>query len=225
MPVIRPVRKARGSEVPEFGAVLSGGKDLHFIRDTPSAQACPGPSSALAGRVSPHNLGPTVFRPIAHGHESGNGQNDSTFLPAAPVVGTTGSSLAIPAAWLPRGTVPPPVQEAPLGAHIGVLGKKWTLLILRDVASQQSPSFSQILKAHSRMSRRILSMRLRELQREGYLLRFTSETNPRRTAYVLSEKGRDTIPVLNAVCDLVQRHGMVGPIPRSGPGTTTLALG
>lgn len=131
----------------------------------------------------------------------------------AGVVGTAYPSPVISGNELFGGTLGRSVKDAPLGAQMGVLGKKWTLLILRDVAFQPRLSFSQILNAHSRISRRVLSMRLRELQHEGYLLRYTSEANPRRTSYVLSDKGQDAVPILSAVCELVQRHGRIDSIP------------
>src|SRR5579863_1199614 len=100
-----------------------------------------------------------------------------------------------------------PDSDTPLGTRIGVLGKKWTLLIIRQVAAEERPSFSQLLRAHHRLSRRILSMRLKELQREGYLEKLVSDANPRRTAYLLTDKGRDALPLLYAFSDLVRVYG------------------
>jgi DNA-binding HxlR family transcriptional regulator len=98
-------------------------------------------------------------------------------------------------------------RDTPLGLHVGVLGKKWTLLILRSVAVENRASFSRLLRAHYRLSRRILSIRLKELQQEGYLYKIISNASPRRTAYALTDKGRDAIPLLRAFSDLVKRYG------------------
>jgi uncharacterized protein len=98
-------------------------------------------------------------------------------------------------------------SDIPLGLRMGVLGKKWTLLILRHVATEGRPSFSGILHAMPRLSRRILSIRLKELQRERYVEKIISEGNPRRTCYSLTPKGRDAIPVLHAFSELVRRYG------------------
>jgi len=98
-------------------------------------------------------------------------------------------------------------SDTPLGLRVGVLGKKWTLLILRHVATEHRPSFSAMLRAHPLLSRRVLSIRLKELQREGYLEKIVSNGNPHRPTYVLSDKGRDALPLLHAFSDLVKRYG------------------
>jgi DNA-binding HxlR family transcriptional regulator len=109
--------------------------------------------------------------------------------------------------WVARSPTKRTGQDTPLGLRIGVLGKKWTLLILRHVAAEGRPSFSHLLRSHPQLSRRILSMRLKELQREGYLEKIITHGNPRRTAYVLTDKGRDALPILYAFSELVRRYG------------------
>jgi DNA-binding HxlR family transcriptional regulator len=123
---------------------------------------------------------------------------------------TRGASAAAPGSDHTHPWMPTIDEDSPLASHVGALGRKWSLLILRDVASGQRTSFGRMLRAHPHLSRRMLSLRLRDLQREGYLQRITFDNGSRRTAYVLSAKGRDTIPVLNAISDLVRRHGTLG---------------
>jgi len=98
-------------------------------------------------------------------------------------------------------------SDNPLGLRIGVLGKKWTLLILRHVATEPRSSFSAILRAHHLLSRRVLSVRLEELQREGYLEKILSNGDPHRPTYDLTDKGRDALPLLRTFSDLVKRYG------------------
>jgi len=100
----------------------------------------------------------------------------------------------------------------PLSIRIGVLGKKWSLLILRQVANDERASFSVLLQSHHRLSRRILSLRLKELQVEGYLEKIISHANSRRTSYILTEKGRDALPLLQAFSSLVKRYGEGVPV-------------
>lgn len=99
------------------------------------------------------------------------------------------------------------IQSLPLGLRTGVLGKKWTFLILREVAHRAEPSFGQLLRIHPQLGRRVLSRRLEELRREGYLVRCVLRDTPRRTTYRLTEKGADAIPVLYAFAHLVRRYG------------------
>jgi len=109
----------------------------------------------------------------------------------------------------------------PLPENLGVLARKWTMAILRDIVSVPLPSFSQILRANPQLSHRILSLRLRQLQREGYLRRLVLEGRPRRIAYSLTAKGRETVPIVNAVTELVRRYGGGGGT-EPGPGGPVL---
>jgi DNA-binding HxlR family transcriptional regulator len=90
---------------------------------------------------------------------------------------------------------------------IGVLGKRWTLLILRHVAAEGRTSFSELLQAYPRLSRRILSLRLDELRRAGFIEKIDRDPPTRRLAYALSTKGRDAIPLLHTISDFVRRYG------------------
>ena|SRR5579863_4480740 len=102
----------------------------------------------------------------------------------------------------------PAASDTPLGLRFGVLGKKWTLLILREVDARGGATFSQVLRAHHQLSRRILSMRLNELRREGYLVRVAPDSPLPPTAYILTQKGRDALPLLRAFSDLVRQYGV-----------------
>ena len=104
-----------------------------------------------------------------------------------------------------------------MSVRFGVLGRRWSLLILRQVATEGRPSFSQLLHSHERMSGRLLSLRLRELQREGYLEKVISGASQRRTAYLLTQKGRDALPLLQAFSTLVLRYGEGVPVAEGVP--------
>lgn len=49
------------------------------------------------------------------------------------------------------------------------------------------------------MTPRILSMRLRDLRKEGLIERVENPNNPRDVTYQLTRKGEDAIPVLTAL--------------------------
>lgn len=104
-------------------------------------------------------------------------------------------------------TSKPDESETPLGTRFGVLGRKWSLFILRAIESEGRASFSQLLHAHHSLSRRLLSIRLKELQRGGYLERIVSTNDGRHTSYVLTDKGKAALPLLHAFSDLVRRYG------------------
>jgi DNA-binding HxlR family transcriptional regulator len=98
-------------------------------------------------------------------------------------------------------------DDVPIGMRIGVLGKKWTLQILGQVAADRGITFGQLLHSQQRLSRRILSLRLKQLRGEGYLRKILVNANPRRPTYVLTDKGRDALPLLHGFSDLIKRYG------------------
>ena len=62
-------------------------------------------------------------------------------------------------------------------ASLGVLGRRWSLLILRNIGLYRRQRFGEMLEITTGLSRRMLSTRLRELKREGFIE--TEATNDR----------------------------------------------
>ena len=77
---------------------------------------------------------------------------------------------------------------------LGVVGERWTLLILREIF-RGSGRFDDIRGALG-ISRNVLSARLDALRAEGVLERVAYQDRPVRFEYRLTEKGRDLYPVL-----------------------------
>lgn len=86
--------------------------------------------------------------------------------------------------------------QCPIRASLGVLGKKWTLLVLRDIGILGIDRFNRILDSLSGLTPRVLSMRLRELEKEGFIECIEKEKSPMVVRWTLTEKGRDIIPIL-----------------------------
>jgi DNA-binding HxlR family transcriptional regulator len=87
-------------------------------------------------------------------------------------------------------------KECPIHIAIQVLGKKWALLILRDIAILNICRFNQIKRSLPGLTSRVLILRLRELEEEGYIMRTNSVKDSKISEWVLTEKGADTIPIL-----------------------------
>jgi DNA-binding HxlR family transcriptional regulator len=87
-------------------------------------------------------------------------------------------------------------KTCPIRASLGVLGKKWTLLILRSIALAKIDRFNQIRRSVSGLTSRVLTMRLRELEESGLIKPIILQDKPKLVRWVLTEKGEDTIPIL-----------------------------
>jgi DNA-binding HxlR family transcriptional regulator len=92
-----------------------------------------------------------------------------------------------------------PFEFCPIRLSLGCLGRKWALLILRDIAFLHDLTFSQILQRNSGLTPRALSIRLSDLQKEGVIERMVDDADNRKVHYRLTRQGRDVVPILTAL--------------------------
>src|ERR1700730_9524811 len=78
----------------------------------------------------------------------------------------------------------------PVARTARIISGKWTLLIIRDLASGVK-RFNQLERSLQGISPKTLSERLRSLEEEGIIIRQTFSEVPPRVEYILTAKGRD----------------------------------
>ena len=86
----------------------------------------------------------------------------------------------------------------PIARTAQVICGKWTILIIRDLASGVK-RFNQLERSLHGISPKTLSERLRTLEEEGVVLRQTFAEVPPRVEYSLTEKGRDLVSVIESM--------------------------
>src|ERR1044072_719192 len=88
------------------------------------------------------------------------------------------------------------IINCPIKTSLGVLGKKSTMLIIRDIGFLKIKRFNRILESIPGLTPRVLSMRLKELEREG-IIKCTEVRNDQVIVlWSLTEKGEDILPIL-----------------------------
>lgn len=100
----------------------------------------------------------------------------------------------------PKSTIGCPVQ-----ASLGVFGRKWALVVLRDVAFLKGARYSDILRRNKGLTPRVLVWRLKELEDEGIIMRLTGD-DKREIFYELTPKGLDAMPMLTALIYYGTKH-------------------
>ena len=85
--------------------------------------------------------------------------------------------------------------ECPVCRTAEVIGGKWTLLIIRDLADS-SLRFCELERSLNGISPRTLSLRLRALEEEGIVERRTYPEVPPRVEYALTDKGTALVPLI-----------------------------
>jgi len=100
-----------------------------------------------------------------------------------------------------------PFESCPIRSSLGCLGRKWALIVLRDIAFLRDQTFSQLLQRNSGLTPRALSIRLRDLQKEGVIERIVDPADNRKVHYRLTRQGRDVVPILTALIQYgIQYH-------------------
>jgi DNA-binding HxlR family transcriptional regulator len=86
--------------------------------------------------------------------------------------------------------------DCPVETSLNTLGKKWAMLIIRDIGVYGIDRFNQLLKSLSGIPEKILATRLKELEVEGFLLRTVERAVPPQIVrWSLTEKGLDAARV------------------------------
>jgi len=100
-------------------------------------------------------------------------------------------------------------QQDPVRGSVKALGSKWTLLILRDIGFLKLERFGEILRNNPGLTPRVLSRRLRNMQKEGLIERTVRSD---RITYLLTSRGEDAAYVLLAFL----RYGLKYQAPSLG---------
>lgn len=86
-----------------------------------------------------------------------------------------------------------------------ILGNKWTPQLLRYFLNEEAVRFCQIQELVGGINPRTLCARLEQLESEGIVFKRTAETG-HRNEYVLTDKGRDLLPVLRSMEDWSSKY-------------------
>ncbi len=90
-------------------------------------------------------------------------------------------------------------DRCPIASSMGILGKKWSLLILRDMGAYGVERYNQMLRSIPGIPPKMLSTRLREMEREGLIRKVESSRSPIRVRWGLTDRGLDMFAVLMMV--------------------------
>jgi DNA-binding HxlR family transcriptional regulator len=90
------------------------------------------------------------------------------------------------------------MESCPVSACAEILGGKWTILVIRDLADGRC-RFCELERSLEGISPRTLSLRLRALEEQGIVERKTFPQVPPRVEYSLTEKGEALVPIIDGM--------------------------
>ncbi|WP_406657321.1 helix-turn-helix domain-containing protein [Methanolobus sp. ZRKC2] len=87
------------------------------------------------------------------------------------------------------------LKRSPIDKAIKIISKKWTLNIIRDMFCGKK-QFNEILKNNPKLSSKVLSSKLRQLEQDGLIEKGIVSKTPLSIEYHLTDKGRNLNRVL-----------------------------
>ncbi len=97
--------------------------------------------------------------------------------------------------------------ECPVEAAFDLIGGKWKAVIIFPVMEQTRCS-NELRRLLPKVTQRMLTNQLRELERDGLLHREVYAQVPPRVEYSLTEFGRTLIPILMALKEWGEAHAL-----------------
>jgi DNA-binding HxlR family transcriptional regulator len=86
-----------------------------------------------------------------------------------------------------------------------LLGKRWSLLILKNLNAKENIRFNELKRAVSGISSTVLADRLLELEREGLVTKKIYPEIPPRVEYSLTSRAKELGIVLSSLGNWVRR--------------------
>jgi DNA-binding HxlR family transcriptional regulator len=91
------------------------------------------------------------------------------------------------------------LPACPVETTLLLISDRWKVLILRELLGG-TKRFGELRRTVGRVSQKVLTANLREMEEDGLLTRTVYAEVPPRVEYALTDFGRSLKPVLDAMC-------------------------
>lgn len=103
----------------------------------------------------------------------------------------------------------------PVQATINLLSGKWKVQILWHLSFSQL-RFAELHRKLGKISEKVLTDQLRQLETDGVIRRHVSPSIPPMVTYSLNAQGEKLVPMMESLCDWGSAHFQLKPnLPRS----------
>ena len=90
------------------------------------------------------------------------------------------------------------LPACPVETTLTLISDKWKVLILRDLLPG-TKRFGELKKSLGKVSQKVLTAQLRDMEKNGLLVRTVYAEVPPRVEYSLTDLGKSLKPILNAM--------------------------
>jgi len=91
-------------------------------------------------------------------------------------------------------------EDCPFRSVLDIMGDKWSFLIFA-VLEDGPKRFNEMKRLIGDISQRVLTTKLRDLERDGYVRRTVYPVSPPKVEYELTTLGRDMLQPVRAMLD------------------------
>jgi DNA-binding HxlR family transcriptional regulator len=91
-------------------------------------------------------------------------------------------------------------DDSPVARTVSCIGGKWKPIILTQLL-EGNMRFGKFVELLPKISRKILTQQLKELENDNLIIRRKFNEKPPRVEYEISERGKTLIPILQAMYD------------------------
>ena len=99
----------------------------------------------------------------------------------------------------------PEIKSCPIETTFKIIGKKWAILIIREMF-RGTTQFNRFLENIDGITPKVLTERLRELEKLGIVRRRIVSEYPIRVEYEMTDLGKEFEPVLLAAASFSMRN-------------------
>ena len=99
----------------------------------------------------------------------------------------------------------PELKSCPIEATFKIIGKRWTVLIIREIL-RGNTQFNRFMENIEGITPKVLTERLRELERFGIIRRRIVSEYPIRVEYSLTDVGKGFEPVLLSAASFSMKY-------------------
>ena len=107
-------------------------------------------------------------------------------------------------------------QGCPVQATVAVMRGKWKVSILWNLAFGPK-RFAELAKRLAKISEKVLTAQLRQLERDGVINRTVSEGVPPKVSYSLTAAGMQLVKLMQGLCDWGSEHFGIRPTMGTPP--------
>ena len=97
------------------------------------------------------------------------------------------------------------LKSCPIETTFRIIGKRWTVLVIREIL-RGNTQFNRFMENIEGISPKVLTERLRELERFGIIKRSVVTQYPVRIEYSLTEMGKGFEPVLLSAASFSMKY-------------------